>query len=88
MNLPIFLAFNAGAARAQNIQTLITCRAFAGIFGGPSLAVSGGSFVDLWELKTSGLAVCIQATATFMGPAIGRFQNIVLHLLEPASDVI
>ncbi|RPB20449.1 MFS general substrate transporter [Terfezia boudieri ATCC MYA-4762] len=71
VNLPIFLLFILGAAEAKNIQTLLICRAFAGIFGGPALAVSGGSFVDLWELKTSGLAVSVQAIATFMGPALG-----------------
>ncbi|KAI5805604.1 major facilitator superfamily domain-containing protein [Peziza echinospora] len=71
VNLPIFLLFIAGAALAQNIETLVICRMFAGIFGGPALAVSGGSFVDVWELKSSGLAVSVQAIATFMGPAVG-----------------
>lgn len=71
INLPIFLLFTLGAGFAQNFHTLLICRTFAGIFGGPSLAVSGGSFVDIWELKTSGFAVSIQAIATFMGPAIG-----------------
>lgn len=61
-----------GAGLAQNIETLLICRMFSGIFGGPALAVSGGSFVDVWELKSSGLAVSVQAIATFMGPAIGN----------------
>ncbi|KAI5816441.1 major facilitator superfamily domain-containing protein [Pyronema omphalodes] len=71
VNLPIFLLFTLGAGLSQNIQTLIICRAFAGIFGGPALAVSAGSFVDIWDLKTSGSAVTVQAFATFMGPALG-----------------
>ena len=71
VNLPIFLLFIAGAALAQNIESLIICRMFAGLFGGPALAVSGGSFVDVWELKSSGFAVSVQAIATFMGPAAG-----------------
>ncbi|KAI5776546.1 major facilitator superfamily domain-containing protein [Geopyxis carbonaria] len=71
VNLPIFLLFTMGAGLANNLETLVVCRFCAGLFGGPSLAVSAGSFVDIWELKTSGLAVSVQAIATFMGPAIG-----------------
>ncbi|KAL7275251.1 Polyamine transporter 4 [Rhizina undulata] len=71
VNLPLFLLFTMGAGLAQNIETLVICRMFAGIFGGPALAVSAGSFVDVWELKSSGLAVSVQAIATFMGPALG-----------------
>jgi MFS family permease len=82
INLPIFLLFTLGTGLAQNIQTLIICRAFAGIFGGPALAVSAGSFVDIWDLKTSGSAVTVQAFATFMGPALGGFKvsNSILCL--------
>jgi MFS family permease len=73
VNLPIFMLFTMGAGLAQNIETLCVCRTFAGIFGGPALAVSAGSFVDVWDLKTSGSAVTVQAFATFMGPALGKF---------------
>jgi len=78
VNLPIFMLFTMGAGLAKNIQTLAICRAFAGIFGGPALAVSGGSFVDIWDLKTSGSAVTVQAFATFMGPSLG--------IICPSSD--
>ncbi|KAF8247065.1 MFS general substrate transporter [Wilcoxina mikolae CBS 423.85] len=71
VNLPIFMLFTLGAGRAKNMATLAICRAFAGIFGGPALAVSAGSFVDIWDLKTSGAAVTVQALATFMGPSLG-----------------
>ncbi|RPA78651.1 MFS general substrate transporter [Ascobolus immersus RN42] len=71
VNLPIFLLFTMGAGLAQNIETLVICRMFAGLFGGPALAISAGSFVDVWDMKTSGLAVSVQAIATFMGPALG-----------------
>ncbi|PWW80165.1 MFS general substrate transporter [Tuber magnatum] len=71
VNLPIFLLFTMGAGLAQNIQTLVICRMFSGIFGGPAVAVSAGSFVDVWDLKSSGSAVSVQAIASFMGPALG-----------------
>jgi MFS family permease len=71
VNLPIFTIFTIAAGLAGNMATLAICRALAGIFGGPALAVSAGSFVDIWDLKTSGAAVTVQALATFLGPALG-----------------
>lgn len=79
VNFPIFLLFTVGAALAHNIETLVICRMLSGIFGGPALAVSAGSFVDVWELKSSGLAVSVQAIATFMGPALGNNPSIDLY---------
>ena len=76
VNLPIFLLFTLGAGLAQNIQTLVICRMFSGIFGGPAVAVSAGSFVDVWDLKSSGSAVSVQAIASFMGPALGTIGNL------------
>lgn len=76
VNLPIFLLFTMGAALAQNIQTLVICRMFSGIFGGPAVAVAAGSFVDIWDLKTSGSAVSVQAIASFMGPALGTVSKL------------
>lgn len=84
VNLPFFLLFTMGAGLAHNIQTLIICRMFSGIFGGPALAVSAGSFVDVWELKSSGLAVSVQAIATFMGPALGKFRQHFLRHESPS----
>ena len=86
VNLPIFMLFTMGAGLARNMETLAICRAFAGIFGGPALAVSAGSFVDIWDLKASGSAVTVQALATFMGPAIGTFPHLVYIPLSYADD--
>lgn len=52
VNLPPFLLFTMGAGLAENIETLVICRLFAGLFGGPALAVSAGSFVYVsWILR-------------------------------------
>jgi hypothetical protein len=45
------VAFSAGAAGAQNIQTLIILRFFAGAFGASPLTNSGGVIVDMFNAK-------------------------------------
>ncbi|KAI6087175.1 MFS general substrate transporter [Hypoxylon rubiginosum] len=64
-------AFNAGAAGAQNIQTLLILRFFAGTFGSSPLTNSGGVIADMFSAKGRGLANAIFASAPFLGPAIG-----------------
>lgn len=44
-------AFNAGAAGAQNIETLIILRFFAGAFGSSPLTNSGGVIADMFNAK-------------------------------------
>ncbi|PRP78004.1 polyamine transporter 3, partial [Planoprotostelium fungivorum] len=64
-------AFNAGAAGAQNIETLLILRFFAGSFGSSPLTNSGGTLADMFPAKTRGLAMVLFAAAPFLGPAIG-----------------
>ncbi|KAI1487791.1 major facilitator superfamily transporter [Biscogniauxia mediterranea] len=64
-------AFNAGAAGARNIQTLIILRFFAGTFGSSPLTNSGGVIADMFSAQERGLATAIFATAPFLGPSIG-----------------
>lgn len=55
-------AFNAGAAGAQNIQTLLILRFFAGTFGSSPLTNSGGVIADMFSAKGRGLANAIFAS--------------------------
>lgn len=64
-------AFNAGAAGAQNIQTLIIVRFFAGAFGSSPLTNAGGVIADMFPAKERGLAMSLFAAAPFMGPVLG-----------------
>ncbi|KAI0598589.1 major facilitator superfamily transporter [Biscogniauxia sp. FL1348] len=64
-------AFNAGAAGARNIETLIVLRFFAGTFGSSPLTNSGGVIADMFSARERGLATAIFATAPFLGPSIG-----------------
>ncbi|KAK3504729.1 major facilitator superfamily domain-containing protein [Neurospora crassa] len=64
-------AFNAGAAGAQNIQTLVILRFFGGTFGASPLTNSGGVIADMFNAKERGIASSVFAMAPFLGPSIG-----------------
>lgn len=63
--------FNAGAAGAQNIQTLLILRFFAGAFGSSPLTNAGGVIADMFNQKQRGLAMSLFAAAPFLGPVLG-----------------
>ncbi|WPG99602.1 synaptic vesicle transporter [Acrodontium crateriforme] len=64
-------AFNAGAAGAKNIQTLLLMRFFAGSFGSSPLTNAGGVLADMFPAKQRGLSLSFFAAAPFLGPVIG-----------------
>lgn len=64
-------AFNAGAAGAQNIQTLVILRFFAGAFGASPLTNAGGVIADMFPADERGLAMAVFAAAPMLGPCIG-----------------
>ena len=64
-------AFNAGAAGAQNIESLLILRFFAGAFGSSPLTNAGGVIADMFPARERGLAMTLFAAAPFMGPALG-----------------
>lgn len=67
----ILTAFNAGAAGAQNIQTLIILRFFAGAFGSSPLTNAGGVIADMFPASQRGMAMSVFAAAPFLGPVLG-----------------
>ena len=67
----VLTAFNAGAAGAQNIQTLVILRFFAGAFGSSPLTNAGGVIADMFSPSQRGLAMSVFAAAPFMGPTLG-----------------
>ncbi|TDZ23551.1 Efflux pump FUB11 [Colletotrichum sidae] len=75
-------AFNAGAAGAQNIETLIILRFFAGSFGSSPLTNAGGVIADMFSASERGLATAIFAAAPFLGPSIGPIVGGFLGVAE------
>jgi MFS family permease len=66
-----FVAFNAGVAGAQNIQSIIILRFMAGAFGSSPLTNAGGVIADCFPARDRGLAISIFAAAPFLGPSLG-----------------
>lgn len=67
----IFAIFQIPVAVAQNLETIMLCRFFGGCFASAPLAIVGGAFVDFWGPVDRGVAVCVFASATFIGPIAG-----------------
>jgi multidrug resistance protein len=67
----VLTAFNAGAAGAQSIASLIVMRFLAGTFGASPLTNAGGVIADIFPANQRGLGMSIFAAAPFLGPCIG-----------------
>lgn len=58
-------------AVAKNIQTLLICRFFAGIFASAPLTLAGGTISDIWDNEERGFAIALFAAAPYGGPVLG-----------------
>ncbi|KAL2000332.1 hypothetical protein VTN02DRAFT_3272 [Thermoascus thermophilus] len=67
----VFAIFQIPVAVAQNLQTIMVCRFFVGVFGCAPLAVVGGALADFWNPIDRGVAVACFSAATFGGPTLG-----------------
>ncbi|RMZ90160.1 hypothetical protein DV736_g2627, partial [Chaetothyriales sp. CBS 134916] len=68
-----FSIFCFAAATAKDIQTLMICRFFNGIFGSCPLAVVAAVFADIFNNAQRGIAIVIFSAMVFMGPMFGPF---------------
>ncbi|KAK2012972.1 major facilitator superfamily transporter [Colletotrichum eremochloae] len=75
-------AFNAGAAGAKNIETLIVLRFLAGTFGASPLTNAGGVIADMFSADERSLATACFASAPFLGPSIGPIVGGFLGVAE------
>ncbi|KAF8847768.1 MFS general substrate transporter [Acephala macrosclerotiorum] len=67
----VFAIFQIPVAVAQNLYTIMLCRFFGGTFASAPLAIVGGALADFWGPVDRGIAVCVFAGATFIGPIAG-----------------
>ncbi|CAG8898642.1 unnamed protein product [Penicillium egyptiacum] len=63
--------FNAGAAGAKDIETLIILRFLAGSFGSSPFGNGGGTIADMFPASQRGIAISLFAAAPFLGPTLG-----------------
>lgn len=68
-----FSVFATATAVSKDIQTLMICRFFMGVFGSCPLVVVAGVYSDIWRAEQRGIALVIFAAAVFMGPMLGPF---------------
>ncbi|KAJ5425811.1 MFS general substrate transporter [Penicillium sp. CMV-2018d] len=83
--LPIILAmlgfgiFNTAVAVSKDLQTLMICRYFGGVFGSSPLINVAAVFADMYNNRTRGIAIALFANTVFLGPlmapCIGGFIN-------------
>ncbi|KAF3933655.1 hypothetical protein ABW20_dc0101450 [Dactylellina cionopaga] len=64
-----FAIFQIAVASAKDLQTVIICRFFGGLFAACPLAVVGGAFTDIWNNAQRGHAINIFAL-TVSAPAL------------------
>ena len=68
-----FGIFNTAVAVSKDIQTLMICRFFCGIFGSSPLAVVAAVFSDIYDNRTRGIAIACFSSTVFLGPLIAPF---------------
>ena len=71
--IPYFIAicFTFGTATAENIQTVLITRFFAGVFGSAPVTNTGGVLGDIWSPAQRGNALVGYAMTLVGGPLIG-----------------
>lgn len=67
--------FTIASAVAQDIQTLIICRFFAGVCGASQLSVVPAVLADVYDNEHRGIAIQVYALTVFGGPFIAPFSG-------------
>ncbi|KAL4954553.1 major facilitator superfamily domain-containing protein [Aspergillus filifer] len=68
-----FAIFNTAVAVAKDIQTLMICRFFCGVFGSAPLAVVAAVFAEIYSNRTRGAAIACFSGTVFLGPLLAPF---------------
>jgi DHA1 family multidrug resistance protein-like MFS transporter len=68
-----FSIFSIAVAVGKDLQTVLICRFFAGLFGSSPLAIVAAVFADMFDNKLRGLAVAVFSATVFMGPLLAPF---------------
>lgn len=66
-----FGIFMIAVAVAKDIQTVLICRFFAGLFGSCALTIVPAIFSDIFNNETRGMAVAAFSASVFCGPLAG-----------------
>ncbi len=70
------LVFSIPCAVAPNIQTLLICRFFCGVFASGPLTLAGSTISDIWDNNERGFAIALFAAAPYGGAALGPLVGV------------
>jgi MFS family permease len=73
-----FAIFQIPIAVSQNLYTIMICRFFGGCFASAPLGIVGGTLADFFGPVDRGVAICVFASATFIGPIAGPIMGQVI----------
>lgn len=75
--IPVFISsiFAFGGGAAKDIQTIIICRFFQGLFGSAPVTNTGGVLGDIWSAGQRGAAIVGYALAVVGGPTLGESRH-------------
>ncbi|KAH8601035.1 MFS multidrug transporter-like protein [Bisporella sp. PMI_857] len=68
-----FSIFQIAVAAGKDLQTVLLCRLWGGIFGACPLAVVAAVFSDMFDNRTRGLAITVFSMTVFTGPLLAPF---------------
>ena len=68
-----FTLFEFAVATGKDLQTVLLCRFFGGVFGSCPLAVVAAIFSDMFDNRTRGLAITVFSMTVFTGPLLAPF---------------
>ncbi|KAL4886129.1 major facilitator superfamily domain-containing protein [Aspergillus karnatakaensis] len=71
VTLLLAVIFVIPCAVAENIGTLIVCRAIDGIAFSAPMTLVGGTLADMWKNEERGVPMAAFSASPFLGPAIG-----------------
>lgn len=68
-----FSIFQLGVAAGKDLQTVLLCRFWGGMFGAAPLAIVAAVFSDMFDNRTRGLAITLFSMTVFSGPLLAPF---------------
>lgn len=68
-----FSIFCIAVAVAKDLQTIMICRFFGGLFGSAPLAIVAAVFSDMFNNAVRGVSIAVFSATVFMGPLLAPF---------------
>ncbi|KAA8564836.1 hypothetical protein EYC84_010607 [Monilinia fructicola] len=81
-----FSIFQVAVAAGKDLQTILICRFWGGIFGAAPLAVVAAVFSDMFDNKTRGLAITVFSMTVFTAPLLAPFIGLYVALTQPSYN--